>query len=311
MLFLGLNAFGDVNSIKNYTPTHINDMNYIELSNAEIDDFYVSSDTTIDAIPSEWNSTTILHAEYNNNTIAGNINWYLDTISNVLLKRKTDDGRWITIHNQEIKTVDDFNFQYDDYLCDSNTNYKYALVPITNGNVEGAYIYALNKETNRNEITANFEGLTIVGKDYVYTTLFEIGDCDTSREHKVGIRELMNSKKPKVFINSQTNYDKGTASGFFVRVDDNCNIDYNLSYEYRKDILDKLTDGEPKFLKMNDSRSWIIAVTNSPTDTTKDDHDIRIIEFDWIQTGDSSSEKDLYQNGLINVTKEYWSNYYR
>lgn len=310
MLFLGMSFFGDGTATKTY-PVDVDNVNYIELVNGLYDDLYISKDLNSYDISSEWNSNTSLHAAFDNNTIAGNMKWYVDTIKEILIKRVDKNNHWTTIYDQTIETVDDFYITYKDYLFNSNTDYRYAIVPITHDNVEGGYIYATDKDTGEDYINVEFKGITIIGKDKKYTAYMELSDINTTRNQKVGIIEMMYNPKPKIFINSEVNYDSGNTSGFFAKMDENCDIDIINSYRYQQEIIDFLTDGEPKLLKGWDGINRIIMVTGKPTITSSGDNYIRIISFDWVEVGDAQSEKDLYKNNLSEVTEEYWSNFYK
>lgn len=312
MIFLGRSFFADKSCVKGIIPTYINEINYVEISNALYDDLYLTSNTSIEQIPNEWEKDTYMWATFDGDTVAGNMNWYLDTIGSILLKRKSSlEEDWITIYQHDVHTIDDFNFEYKDYLCSSRREYTYAIVPVSHNDVEGSYITAINTKNGTNEIATDFNGITIYGKGKSYVSLMEIGDCNTSRVHKQGIVEINNRKKPKIIKNSDVNYDRITISGLFVGMDDEkCEFDFTNGNYYRKEFVDYLTDGVPIFVKVPDGRSWIAVVDGEPTDSMDGHRDVRIIEFSCVEVGDSQSEEDLYNSGLLDVEKKYWSNYY-
>ena len=313
MIVLGKTFFADKHCVEGIVPTYINEINYIEISNALYDDLYLTANTNVSQIPDVWEKDTYMQATFDGDTVAGNMNWYLDTISAVLLKRKSDiEDNWITIYQHHVNTVDDFNFEYKDYLCSSRRNYTYAIVPVSHNDVEGSYITAINAKNGTNEVSTNFNGITICGNGKSYTSLMELWDCNTSRVHKQGIVEINNRKKPKTFKNSEVNYDRITISGLFVGgiEDDVCKFDFMNGNNYRKEFVDFLTSGVPIHIKVPDGRSWVAVVDGEPTDNMDGHPDVRITEFSCVEVGDVQSEEDLYNSGLINVEKKYWSNYY-
>lgn len=312
MIILGKSFFGDKTCVECMIPMYINEINYIELSNALYDDLYFTANTATEIIPDIWEKETFLQATFDGDTIAGNMNWYLDTIGSILVKRKSNlEDKWITIYKHDVNTIDDFNFEYKDYLCNSRRKYKYAIVPVSHNDIEGSYITAINLKNGTTEIETDFNGITVYGEDKVYTSLMELGDCNTSRVHKQGIIEINNRKKPKSFKNSEINYDRINVSGLFVEFDeDKCIFDFENGNFYRKEFVDYLTDGIPKLVKLPDGRAWIVIVDSEPTDNMNGHSDIRIIDFSCVEIGDTLSEEDLFTSGLIDVEKKYWSNYY-
>ena len=313
MIILGRSFYADKRCVEGIVPTYVNEINYIEIGNAVYDDLYLTANTTVVNIPSQWEKDTFLQATFDGDTVAGNMNWYLDTIGSILLKRKSNlEEDWVTIYQHDVKDVDDFNFEYKDYLCSSNRTYTYAIVPVSHNDVEGSYINAINIKNGTNEINTEFNGITVYKEGKAYTSLMELGDCNTSRVHKQGIVEINNRKKPKNFKNSEVNYDRINISGLFVDGidDEKCEFDFVNGHYYRKEFVDYLTDGVPIFVKVPDGRSWIAVVDGEPTDNMDGHPEIRIIDFSCVEVGDVQSEEDLYNSGLINVEKKYWSNYY-
>ena len=286
----------------------IENMNYIELKNGIYDDLYLTraTDFTLDSkITEGWTFDTILWAKFNGNTNAGNVDWSVDTVSHLLLKRRTGDRFvWNTLVVKEILSIDDFNIYYNDYTTASGAVYEYAIVPVLHG-TEGIYSSCM--------VESAFDDLFIIEDSLVYSTDITDGFCDTTRNVPSAAVELLNSKYPIFIRNSIANYDSGTCKGSFVPFEeDECTRDFSAERDYKritfqKNTMDILADGIPKILKLPDGRIWLIQTTPNPTDTAEDAYNNRYITFSWVEIGDIDSEEDLYYLGLSEVTEEWWN----
>ena len=91
------------------TPNNIDNIDYIELTNGVYDDLYITKNVDFeinDEIKKEWDFDTVLYAQFNDNTNAGNVDWNVETVSHLALKvREADSFIWKTIFVKEINTV--------------------------------------------------------------------------------------------------------------------------------------------------------------------------------------------------------------
>lgn len=291
------------------TPTALDNIDYIALQNGLYDDLFVSKNTEFeltDTCPKEWDFDTVLYAPFQNSTNAGNVDWTLETISHLLLKKRSDKSfSWQTLAVKEIHSIDDFVINYPDYFAASGAPTEYAIVPVSNG-VEGNYATS--------EITLSFDKLFLIEGDTVWSTVITDGFCDTTRNIPSSTIELLNHKYPVFVRNTIANYDTGTCSGAFVPMADKekCRLAYGRPYDYQRTdyqrkFMDFLSDGIPKLLKMPDGRMWLIQVTPSPTDTANTAYNNRYVSFSWVEVGDVNSEEDLYYLGLSDVSEEWWN----
>jgi len=290
------------------TPTAINNINYIELKNGIYDDLYITRATDFelsDEITEGWTFDTILWAKFNNNTNAGNVDWSVDTVSHLLLKRRfINDFKWNTLVVKEIHNIDDFVIYHNDYMNASGATYEYAIVPFLYG-TEGLYSSCM--------VESKFSKLFLIEDEMVYGTEFTDNFCDTTRNIPSSNVELLNSKYPIFVKNSIANYDTGTCKGEFVPYeDDECTVDFSSEGDYKrikaqKETMDMISDGVPKILKLSDGRIWLIQTTPNPTDTADQTYNNRYITFSWVEIGDINSEEDLYYLGLSEVTEEWWN----
>lgn len=291
------------------TPSYITNIDYVELKNGIYNDLYVSSDPDCGYLDAEgqpyiWNYDTILYAPFDGNTLAGNINFALDTISHVLIKRKVaGEFEWQTIYVKEIKDITDFTITGIDYTARSNVEYIYASVLIYNNGLEGGYSTATS--------TVVLDNVFLVGADRIVSTSITDGYCNTTRNAPSSVNVLLNNKYPIYIRNTIANYDSGSLSATYLeRDEENCTLQLendSIRTMYQKDVMDFLCDGNPKLLKHFDGRMWLIMVTGNPTDTADENYKLRRIDFEWTEIGDCESEEDLYYAGLIDVPEEWWS----
>lgn len=306
MFICGSNFIGGTNACC-LSPTGINGINHIELKNGLYDTLYITKDTTTndmnDSYPDNWDFDTILYAKFNGNTVAGNVSWSIATVTNLLLKsRKTNEFKWKTLLVKDVKSVEDFAIDYNDYFA--NGKMEYAVVPVFYG-TEGDY--------STITVDAVYNKLFLIEDDKVYSTEITDGFCDTERNITTNTVNLLNNKYPMFVRNSIANYDSGTCVGNFVPVDDEdkCTLLLDTEHDrdrttYQKEIMDFLTDGVPKILKNPDGRMWIIRVLGNPTDSANETYNNRNISFNWVEVGDANSEEDMYYLGLSDVTEEWW-----
>ena len=75
------------------TPTGIRNINYVELKNGIYDDLYITKATDFEIKYDDesifvWDFDTILWAQFNNTTNAGNVDWSVNDVSHLLLKSR-------------------------------------------------------------------------------------------------------------------------------------------------------------------------------------------------------------------------------
>ena len=299
-MFLGTTFLGGNDTISP-TITNVDNMTYVNITGCILDELYASYDMNTEqttTFPTEWTYDTILHGTYDKTLDAGNVDYNVDNTSYIAIKRREKgDFDWNTIYVKQINTVDDFNISETDRTTRSNVIYQYAVVPYTNS---GAGNYNVSKD-----VESKFDGIYIVSADKMYGTIIEPGSIDTTRNVPSNVVELLHNKYPKYVSNGKANYDTGSASGIFVPLKD-CQLDVYAGTEYRKDIIDFLSDRRPKLLKYFDGRIWLINVTGEITDSIANIWQLRNISFNWTEVGNCNSEKDMYRSGLSNVTSEWW-----
>lgn len=289
------------------TPTDINNITRAELSDGMYDDLRATHNVTEELsseVKQEWDWDTILHAKFNNNTSAGNVDWDLDRVSYLLIKRKkVSEFKWITLEAHETKTIEDFNLRNIDITATPNYEYQYAAVPIING-VEGFY----SIDTAKVLINSLFIG----DRDEVWCT--DISDNYLDNVSQVPQQSVvtMYDRYPTIVRNTAANYEEITVNAqFFPTEEDGCTINLDGDEQKRVDYNNRakmfLRNENTKVLKSMDGNIWLVYVTTPPQDTAVDDYKNRKITFTCTEVGDINDEEDLYEAGLITAESQWWN----
>ena len=271
--------------------------NSFVLTRGIIDDFYLSTNTSllISDDLNTWEYDTVIYAQFNGNLEGGNAEFNADTTDFIRLKRRQKGTfDWVNLYEKDIGDIDDFNFIYFDYTARSNTEYEYALVPVT-AMVEGVF--------SSTEIKTNFIGLFIMEKDKYYTSRLNV-DINSQQQNKpIAVVSTMGQKYPFVISNGMNNYKSGNINGLFAKFnEETCELEFEDSWKYREELNDFLYDNYPKLIKHEDGRMWLASIS-SPTITETEDAGNYAIRtsFDWTEIGNCDNGKDLYDNGLLDV----------
>lgn len=286
------------------SPSTVDDITYVELKNGIYDDLYATSvvdDEPSDECPSNWDFDTILHAQFNDTTNAGNMDWNLSTVSHLLIKRKkVDEFDWMTLYVKEVNAVEDFEIEGVDRTNEAKTEYLYACVPSLYG-LEGTYSTA--------EVYSDFNSIYIVENDGMWGTQITDGYLDTTRNFPNSTVVTIHNKYPTDINTCVANYDTGTCEGMWVSVsEENCELQMEDSdrVSYQRTIIDVLSDRKPKLLKHFDGRIYLVKIEDRITDSADMSYNIRKIGFSWTEIGDHLSSEDMYYAGLSDVTEEWW-----
>ena len=306
MFFLGYNFLGADETAIPISPVVPSDNTSIEVFDVYLDTLAASknvdSELTAD-ISEEWDWDTILLADFNNDTFAGNIKWAIDTITHMVIKRRVVGSyKWMTLAVQEVNSIDDLNMNGTDITSES-LEYEYAIVPMFYGN-EGPYSIATVDVTN--------EDLVVIDSTGIYHTPLTDGYCDTTDVHPNSVLELLHNRYPTIVRNTMANYETINVTGQFIPYKDDC-IDFT-SYDddrrrvlYQREVKEFLTNGRAKILKNVDGQCWLVYVTTPPTDSADNIYMVRKLTFGCTETGSLKSEEDLYYAGLLDVPPEWWS----
>lgn len=305
MFFLGFNFLGADETAIPISPTIPTEDTVIEISSVMADTLAVTQDVSFsptEDVNSEWDFDTILIADFNNDTLAGNVKWALATISHIAIKRREYGSyKWMTIAVQKVETVDDLNIRGTD-ITTENLLYEYAIVPILNG-IEGDY--------SSIQVDVSNEDLVLIDKTGIYSTPITEGYCDTTDVHTNSVLELLHNRYPAVVRNTIANYETIQVEGNFVPytdcIDPSVFDDDRTRILYQREVKEFLTNGRTKILKNVDGQCWLVYVTTPPTDSADGYYNIRKLSFGCTELGSLKSEEDLYYAGLLDVPEEFWS----
>ena len=299
MVFCG-NAFCAAQHSLDFTTTYIDNITEVALQNGIFDDIYVTKNVNYDyttEMPTEWDFDTIFWAKFEGDLLAGNVNFALEQVDSVLIKRQTvGTGNWITLFQIPIEDIEDFNFSRLDKYVRSDTEYEYALIPVLNG-AEG--------EMNINSILCQFDGMFIMEKDITYGSLIDIVMSSAKNRPSATINTI-DSKYPYVVTNGNNNYYSGTTSAVFIRSGTDP-YDWNFydSWKYREDLMEFLCNGKPKILKHFDGRMYLVKIVDSPSQDESTNNYYPVTSFNWVEIGNAESSQDLYDNSLIDYNSRY------
>lgn len=295
MIFLGKTFCGARNTIDR-TSTNVSSIDSFKIKNGIYDDLYISKNTNRiyeTTIPTVWNFDSLLYATFENSLNAGNVDFTLDQVSSIRIKRREKGTfNWITLFEIIISDENDFYFEKFDRYARSNIEYEYASIPVLNG-VEGL--------SYNNSVLSEFEGLAIIEKEVAFKTILEV-NLQSQKNRPNTIVNTIDRKFPFVVSNGMNNYYSGSANGLFVETDYTTGqFKTENGWAYRDQLMEFLQNGKPKILKHYDGRMWLVAIVGDPSEQVDGHPDKVITYFEWVEVGDCNSSRDLYDNNFIDV----------
>lgn len=207
-------------------------------------------------------------------------------------RRKLGEFSWTTIFEKDVsnnKSRVSLDF-YDYYALGRKTKYHYALVPTISG-IEQAPATAA--------VESDFDGAVLADLTTHYLVGLEPKVESVERVRESSVVTTLNGKYPYVFYGSEANYYTGQFSGTVIKYLGNDQFDFDASPAYREEMINWLSNGEPKVLKMWDGRGWIMNVTSSISNNANEHPDKVTIGFSFTEVGDLNSTMDLKDCGLI------------
>ena len=297
--FVGLSAFAGQDCL-NPAPSQVNDIQDTVLSNAILDQFNVTkniTDSFDSSLPTVWDYDTIMDATFDGEIGAGNVDFVLEQITAVKIKRRVRGTfNWLTLTSIPIKSVSDLSFIFEDRLNTHGVEYEYAFVPVLN-NAEGDYII--------NKVLSKLDGIFIGDADTCYRFLYDVQYGTNARKINVGTFQPLGRKYPIVISNGLLSYDTGSISGTILNDDfENTGIiDSAKTNEKKRKIKDFLANKKPKILRDWTGQSWLCIATDDVQISYAEGSGLRVpnVTFTWTEIGDINNQQDLYNNGVINT----------
>ncbi len=256
--FVGYNFFSDGDAL-NTAPSNVDNITNVKLTNAIFDHFNVTRNTNTavsTTIPTQWDYDTIMDADFNGNIEAGNVDFLIDQISAIKIKRRVQGTfNWLTLKTIPVNTVEDLTFVFNDLLNQNNVTYEYALVPIIE-DVEGGYII--------NTVLSQFNGVFIGDAETIYKFLYEVEYGNNQRNQQIGVFQVLGKQYPVFVANGELSYESGSVTATILNENFQQNgIDRTAITKLKDAIKDFLTNRKAKILKdlnifpqYNRSLSW-------------------------------------------------------
>lgn len=304
MIFMGSFLGGDELSIP-LMPTSVDNIHTTTMQGGWFDTLHVTKDTSYYMSeyfpPQEWDFNTIMYANFDGNTFAGNLLIALEKISHLLIKRRKEGSfEWTTIEVRNVDSVDDLMVVGSDPTAQIGANYEYAAIPSLNG-IEATYSIARAMcECNK---------LVILDKDEIWVTYLTDGNLDYTRTYPINMLQTLYNKYPTSVRNTYQNYDVINVEGAWDPGEEECKFDEsdNKRVAYQKAFIDFLTNDKPKILKNTDGRIWLCMVSGDISDSAEDIYNNRKISFQMTEIGNVDSNQDLFESGFNQtVTEEWW-----
>lgn len=298
-MFMGCFASGSIKSVS-HTPTMIEDITYLEIQNGIYDELFGSDNANIimDESSKKWDFDTRFYAKFQNNLMAGNVDYAASMVSAIRIKRrKNNEHQWLTLFSIPINTNDDFVFELADRYAQSGQDYYYAMVPVIE-QVEG--------NINKNSIRSEFNNYFILDKDTSYPILFNT-NLNVDINKNIGVINTLGRKYPFIISNGLSQYRSGTLEFSFAPFI-NCEIDLENGYSYRTQFEEWISNGKPKILKDWTGKIFMIDITgNIPIDYSY--YNLPSYQIQFTEIGDALNTDDLYYNGFIDVVSNLPSSY--
>ena len=295
--FLSYDFLGDVDCL-NPAPSQVDNITITQIQNGIFDHYNATKNTDTEYNtnkPTQWDYDTIMDADLNGNLDAGNVDFLIEEVSAIRIKRRiANTFEWITLETIPIEELDNFNFITEDHLNANETQYEYAFVPIIN-DVEGEYIIG--------NIYSQFRGVFIADADEIFKFFYDVDFGTDTQNIQIGTFQPLGSKYPRVVANGLLNYMSGSLTGSILNDDfDKINqIDRAAITKKKNDMLAFFAKHGAKILKDWNSRIYLCAISSSPQIMYREGSagGIPQITFEWTEIGDPNDQQDLYYNGLI------------
>lgn len=292
-MFLGVTFAGDDTSASNSVVTNAEITN-IQVSNVILDELYATGDVLLEfdwQIPDTWGFDTKLHALFQNNTYAGNVDFTESIVEKVKIKKRfKGDFIWKTLYEKEIHSKEDLDIQFWDYWEPSGREVEYAYVPVIGG---------ADTEAVSATVKSEFDHYFMVDNEVSYPLILDVKNT-TNYERQSSVITSPGSQYPYVNHNGKTRYYSGNMQVTFIELKD-CQFDIEHGYEYRRKLDDWLTDGHAKIIKSMEGEMWMVQTYNGVTHTTNDHYQHVTSAFEWVECGDPTKIADLYDYGFIDT----------
>ena len=266
---------------------------YLYLTTSQIDQ---SQFKYVNTEPNEWDSNTIMLAEYNEKDMTAGNSSLAENIIGYEIRRKTGNDLYTEYVGTVKETPDELNPKkyIIDYMVKNNTEYTYYLYPATTHSGNGLVLYpSITDEVKTNW---GYWSLLVVDESEEENVFylnkmfkFELNIVTDEMNNNAVVSVLQNFTKYPTVQYGTSNYWSGGLSalcGYVSCVDDSYIQTPNMIEE-----LKKLTsDTRRKFLKDVDGNIWEVKITSPISITSEDDlsQSVKTAKISWTEVGETS-----------------------
>lgn len=245
-------------------------------------------------IPTQWTDYTILDAPFNGNLRAGNLDFTIEQLDTILVKRReVGTQTWLTIFEVPITKNEDLSFIRIDRFCGIGT-YEYALVPSLNG-TEGQYTTV--------EVESLYHGIFLCDANNSYRFLGNVEYSSVEQKTDVGIFNPFGSQYATVVANSKIDYKQLTLNGLLMPNEfyDSGQIDAKTNKELLDNLMNVLAQRKPKILKDQAGNVWMMSIAGSKTIDYESRMGMRVmrVSIPLVEIGSVVSQDDLNTYGFV------------
>lgn len=265
-----------------------------------LDKIDISTNVFDKTIPTEWTNNTLMDANFNGTTNAGNINNIIANVDHLDIQRREDgSSEWITLQQifkdyttDTIKT----NFIMQDTYERNGVVYYYRIVPVDkNGDVG----YAIQQD-----VLSIFNDAYIADANHIYKITYEY--TKTNQMNQVStIYTPYGSKYPYVAYNAETQYNSGNITAVLLAPTSNSKTSSYIDRKAQAKLVDEfnawLANGKAKILKDFNGDLKIGTVTDAiPNSYYKElGNGLASTSFNFVETGEFT-QKYIDNLGLKN-----------
>ena len=300
MYFMGYNFMTD-ESVIDPAPAIVPITSGAQLSNAIFDHFNLINSGTEEystEIPTEWNTITILDADFNNNLNAGNVDYSTEELAGVYIKRRVKGTfAWLTLYDITMESAEQMSFTKYDLLNQHGVTSEYAFVPYLKDGTECAYIIK--------EVESSLDGVFMCSPGAVVKFYGGLSYGSASVANKTGVFEPLGSKYPIVVANANTQYYKGslnsTAMSFSQLMSDK--FDRVSNTAYLSALANFVTNKTTKILKDWNGNIWLVAVLDDANVAYDSNVGMGLgnVSFSFIEIGSAQDQDTLQTHGFVNI----------
>jgi hypothetical protein len=301
--------WSDEPEAEEFTDTTISSLENIDvfftdtrLYNSYLDMFYATHDVSrlspYEGLP-KWDGYTIMSAKFDNNLVAGNVDWMLTQIDSIKLKRKiVGTDKWITIMQRPLRTIEDLYFVWRDYYVPSGGEFEYAMIPCS-GVKENAYFTT--------QVKTKFNGVFISDSEQTIKLYGNYLISSSQDNIAVGQVQTYYAKYPTITRNPYVLYNSFSIQGDVLGISENqCtnfNFDRQAIVKQRDAWRDFLCNGRAKIVKDWNGNIWLAHLTVAPSYVYQQtsSNGIPTITFGMTEQGKYDNQSDLYNHRLIDV----------